>query len=155
MKKVIFLLAFLFAVAMVSCQDQQNVDSDTTNQFLENIAKHPSYKAYTTVKREVQLNVTLGNFDMRSLLQLAEENPQYQTACDVPKDKLTGIKGGLLHQELECKLHTLGENLKKEIPGYFTLSKEQRQKVSENYDRIEGIDWTKTIENALNARFKN
>ena len=121
MKKVIFLLAFLFAVVMVSCQDQQNMDSDTTNQLLETIAKHPSYKAYITVSREVQLNIALGNFDTRSLLQLAEENPQYQTACDVPKEKLVGIKGGLLHQELECKLTMLSENLKKEIPGYTIL----------------------------------
>ena len=155
MKKVIALLTFVFAVAMVACQDQHSMDSDSSNQFLETIARNPAYKAYKEASREIQLNIALGSFDLHALTDVGVKYPQYQTACDMPKEIFTGIKGGFLYQELECKLTKVAENLKKETPEYFSLNSEQMHQVSKNYDRIEGIDWANTIKNALIQRNKN
>ena len=97
------MLLFLLS-GTLSCQQDGQEKYD--NSLLQQIAEDPDYDQWREVCDERAYHVARGAFDYEKLTEILERNPAKNT-CEIDKGIFSAIRGGVLYQEIDCKMVTL------------------------------------------------
>lgn len=146
MKKLFILFTFLMTVVVVSCQNQQD---DLETERLQNIAQSQFYQSYLSKVRAIQLGVAKGNFDLLAVTTVLKKYPS-MSICEISAAEFEQIQGGEEYKGLLCALEKASAELRDNVPDYFKLNKDQLYRITQLHDVKAGINWSKTIENAIN-----
>lgn len=127
-------LTMLFIPIMLSCQSNKQ---DTRHVLLQRIARDSIYVAYQETITENAYCIATGKYDLSGIKALYDKYPEIANACGFHKIDLEPIKGGILYQEIHCKLVNLAEHLNAKFQ-FYKLPIDDLQEIQELYKRAHG-----------------
>lgn len=129
-----FFLVLSFILIVLSCQNKKQ---DTRRIFLEKIAQDSNYVVYQQAISENAYWIGVGKYDLVGIRALYDKYPGVENACGFNNFDLEQVKGGVLYQEIHCKISHLAEHLNTKFQ-FYKLSLEDLQEIEALYGRIRG-----------------